>query len=300
MEKLLITGAAGFLGSNVVWFARGKYNVIATSLHPIEMEGYTIEKLDITDRAACSGMIKKHKPDVVVHCSALTDLVACEERHEFADNVNVNGTRNLADACAKVDGRMILVSSDWVFDGKKQVGEKYSEGNAPSPVNYYGVTKVKAENTLKNSGARWIVARPANIYGNSFAIPKDLSIRKDHVQNRGGWVNWIINTLKEGQEILQPTDLYQTPTLASNFVEVVLQLHEEDKQGVFHVAGRSIASRYEFVLEMARIFELDDTLIKEGDIYAFAKSYGIDLKDSPMDIQEGLETMKTQRVTHIL
>ncbi len=318
----MVTGAAGFLGSNVVWFAREKYEVLATTLNPIEVEGYEMEKMDITDRKACFDIIEKNKPDVVVHCGAIVDPVICEERREFANQVNVQGTRNLADACAKVGARIVLTSSDWVFDGNKGFGERYTERDETTPVNYYGVTKLKAENELRKSGAKWISVRPANIYGNSFAIPKDKSLLEKYIKSRGGWTINTINVLKEGKKISLPIDWFQTPTLASNFAKLVLRLHEEDQQGIFHVAERACVSRLGFAKEVAKVFDLDESLIEPVDTYNFAKSIGIDLKKSTMQfpkqtcldvskieetlnikmpsLREGLEEMKKQRITYDL
>lgn len=319
---MLVTGAAGFLGSNVVWFAQEKYEVIATSLNPVKVEGYEIEKMDISDREACFDIIEDNKPDLVIHCGAVVDPIVCEEKREFANKVNVQGTKNLADACLKVGARIVLTSSDWVFDGKKRFGKRYSESDEAIPVNHYGITKLKAENELKKSGAKWISARPANIYGNSYAVPKDESLKEEYTKRRGGWTIKIINALKDGEKISMPIDWFQTPTLASNFAKLVLKLHEKDQQGIFHIAEKNCVSRSAFVREIAKAFDLDEGLITAVNTYSFAKSIGIDMDKSTMQIplctcldvskiegtlkikmtslREGLEEMKKQRETYDL
>ena len=312
MRKLLVTGSSGFLGSNVAWFARDRYEVVATSLHQIELEDYLVEKLDVTDREACFHTVRKHEPDVVVHCSALTPFIANEEGPKLAEEINVKGTRNLADACRDADAKMILISTDYVFDGKNNLGKKYSEEDQSLPVNHYGHTKMRAENELRTSGAKWIVTRPSNIFGNCFAIPRDRSLRADHAKKHGGWAASVISALKEGKSISAATNQYQTPILATKIAEVVLKLHETAHQGIFHVAGTTCISRYDFAMEIARVFELDASLIKREDRLALAASYGVRGLELPQNtcldvskvertlgirmptVSEGLEMMKEQ------
>ena len=302
LEKILVTGAAGFLGSNIVWFSQNKYEVIATTLHPIEVKGYDIEKLDVTNKKACFDAIRKNKPDLVVHCSAIVSAAVCEKRPEFAEKVNVLSTRYLADACSEVGARIIFVSSDWVFDGKKTYGKRYKEEDEPNPVNNYGLTKFKAEEQLKKSKAKWISARPANIYGNNFAIPKSKIQRGDHLKRRGGWTFNMINALKKRKQIILPVRWYQTPTLASNFANIILKLHEKDQQGIFHISERTCISRFAFGKEVAKIFDLDEELIKDGTIDDFVKTMGIDLRRHSMQfpLQTCLDSSKIEKALSIM
>ncbi|MCW3975197.1 MAG: SDR family oxidoreductase [Candidatus Bathyarchaeota archaeon] len=302
MEKILVTGAAGFLGSNIVWFAQKKYEVIATTLNPIEVKGYEIEKLDVINKKACFDAIRKNKPDLVVHCGAIVSAAVCEKRPEFAEKVNVLSTRYLADACAEVGARIIFVSSDWVFDGKKTFGKRYKEEEEPNPVNNYGLTKLKAEEELKKSKAKWISARPANIYGNNFAIPKSKAQREDHLKRRGGWTLNTINALKEGKQIVLPINWFQTPTLASNFANIILKLHQKDQQGIFHISERTCISRLGFAKEVAKMFDLDENLIKDGPIDDFVKTMGIDLKKHSMQfpLQTCLDSGKVEKTLSIM
>lgn len=274
MRKLLVTGCCGFLGSNVIWSARERYDFVATSLHPIELEDFHVEKLDVTDRVACLDTLRKHRPDVVVHCSAHTSAIANKEP-ELAEEVNVQGTRNMAVACHEVGTRMILISTDMVFDGNKSFGEKYSEEDQVLPVTHYGRTKVRAENELRKSKAKWIVARSSNIYGNCFAITKDRAQRVNHAKKHSGFVSSVIDALKEGKSISASTNRYQTPVLATKLAETVLKLDENGHEGIFHVAGKECISRYDFAREIARVFELNGGLIESADRRTVAASYSV-------------------------
>lgn len=308
MESVLITGASGFLGSNVAHIAKDRYEVISTDLYPIE--GWDIKKLDITNRENCIKIFKKYKPDLVIHCAANLNMGSPEE---LMRKVNAEGTKNIADACKVVDAKRVYISTDWVFDGKKKGGEKYTEDDKESPVNIYGKTKFEGELFVRASDIEWIVARPANIYGVNWIIPREKALYEEHVAKRGGLAVQTIYALRKGEEIKQPPNVWQTPTLASHLAETILQLYEKGQTGIFHVSGRQCIRRHQFFVELAKMFNLNESLVKPCGNLDFAKSFGTTLpvdfpKNSCLDVskvekvlgrkqlevREGLAIMKTQ------
>jgi dTDP-4-dehydrorhamnose reductase len=285
MNKLLITGISSFLGSNIAFTGREKYNVIGTyHAHPVRMEGCDSRRLDIIDQDQCTRLIGNERPQVVVHCSALSDLKQPEKDISHARLVHVEGTKNIVRACNAVDAKIIYVSTDWVFDGKKPLGEKYHEDDSPAPVNNYAQTKYEGELAVKEARAGWIIARPANIYGVNFATPVVGSSLNEYLTQRGGLAHNIIQTLKAKQVVRQPSHVYQCPTLASHFAECVLRLHEIGAKGIYHVCGKTCISRYDFFLNLAKMFGLDTGLVKPASAEDFAMSFGIDIKQMPIEI----------------
>lgn len=138
--KVLITGSSGQLGKAVVevFFKDGM------DVYPVPHS-----RVDITDRNMVDGIIKAYLPDVVINCSAFTDVDLCEREIDRAFNVNAIGAKNLALASRKYDTHLIHISTDYVFDGKKD--SPYIEFDRPNPINIYGKSKLEEKTLLKPS-----------------------------------------------------------------------------------------------------------------------------------------------------
>ena len=132
--RVFVTGATGLLGSNVVTVAAGEFGAeVVGTVHrtkPSKILPCVLEPVDITDREAVLKAIKKHKPNLVVHCAALVDAPFLEKHRELGWRVFVEGTENVAKACREVGGaKLIFVSTDWIFDGRNP---PYNEKSMPS------------------------------------------------------------------------------------------------------------------------------------------------------------------------
>lgn len=137
MERWLVTGANGFLGSRIARFYQGKYEIIQAH------HG----NLDITDEAAVKEFVRAAAPQLVIHCAAISNTGACQENPALSEAVNVRGTVNLARACKEAGSRMIFMSSDQVYAGNRTM-EPGKEENTPEPVNVYGLHKRQAEDEV--------------------------------------------------------------------------------------------------------------------------------------------------------
>jgi len=277
MERVLVTGATGFVGSNLVKAAEDKYEVIPTSLHPFDAINRSVHVMDVGSKEACQKVINAAKPDLVVHCAAYLDLVGCERKNAQARAVNVAGTINVARACKSTGAVLVFVSTDWVFDGTKPFGQLYSERDRPSPVNGYGELKLESETALRKESIDWAVVRPANIYGCNFMVPRDVADRTAHFEQRGSWALKQVLKLKRLDRTKLPDDLYQTPTYVGSLANTILQIYEKSLTGIFHVSGRQCSSRYEFAKELAREFELEESLVSKGDADDFARSLNLEV-----------------------
>lgn len=133
-KKLLITGASGFLGSRIVDFYTGKYQVYA----PVH------NQLDITDERNVAHIFHKYKPDIVIHCAAISDVGRCEKEPENSWNINVNGSIHIAKASKEVQAKCIICSSDQVYFGSG-LSRAHEEEEQLQPSNLYGQEKLKAE-----------------------------------------------------------------------------------------------------------------------------------------------------------
>ena len=287
MERLLITGASGLLGNKIVELARRDYKVVP--LHSTRPLHFDSLKLDITDQKQVSDLFSRLEPDVVIHTAAETNVDRCEIRKELAQKINVEGTRNIAVACSKTDAKMIYTSTDYVFNGEKWL---YTEEDTPNPINHYGVTKLGGENQAKKLPKNYVILRTSVLYG-----------WHPWKQN---FVTWVINSLEQKKEISIVADHFNTPTLADNLTEIIIEVMQKDLQGLYHASGSQRISRYEFAQQIAKTFNLDHDLIKPikmSQIFAWKakrpKDSSLDtnkikglLKTKLLNINEGLKKMK--------
>jgi len=291
-RKLVVTGASGLLGNKIVELAKEKFEV--TPIHntkPLHSNSLT---LDITDAAEVSSLFSRLKPTAVIHTASETNVDKCEMEKEHAWKTNVEGARNIAETCQKVNAKLVAISTDYVFDGEKGL---YSELDKPDPVNYYGLTKLEGEKQVINHCKNYAVLRTSVLY--SWHPWK---------QN---FATWVINKLKQQQEITVVEDHYNTPTLADNLAEMALEVAEKDLQGVYHASGNERISRYEFAKQIAKTFGLNLDLIKPVKMSQMTawtakrpRDSSLDtgkiqkqLKTKPLNITQGLTKMKEEAKT---
>jgi len=255
--KLLVIGGSGLLGFKVAERAMEEFETFATyNSRPIKLEDCSFFQLDKSDRDSTFTLIKKLKPSVVIDTAALHNVDYCETHHDDARRVNVEGTKNVTDACKEVSAKMIFISTDYVFDGKKGF---YTEKDIPNPLHYYAKTKLEGENIVKKAGINYAITRPSVIYGWN---PGELAGLKSSSGKSVNFVIWAMNKLREKEEISVVTDQYNSPTFADNLAEALLVLSKSDKQGIYHTAGKMCINRFVFAKKIAKIFELDSSLVK--------------------------------------
>jgi dTDP-4-dehydrorhamnose reductase len=302
--KVLVTGSDGFLGSVFCWLARESGDqVLGTGRNPrFVLQGCQSEKLDITDRAACLRVTKAFAPDAIVHCARnVVGLGLCEKERETSFKINATGTLNMVKAAESVGAPFGYISTDWIFDGKKPVGEKYKEDDDVCPLNYYGVTKWAGEQIVEKSKLKWLILRPANIYGVHAFFLEPSSSHDATVMDRTSWIHKMIVKLQQGEEIWLPDTLYQSPVLANQLAEVTLRLLKEGKTGIFNVAGGEVSTRYQFARTAAEVFGLNSKLIAKGTLEELEANWGIppELSGKIMPINAGLDVQKVEKTLGI-
>ena len=246
--KLLITGASGLYGSKLAKLAIDQgIEVYSSDIQGLSVYGNFV-KLDITGKAQVTEVFQNIKPDVVVHAASLTDVDKCELNKELAWRVNVEGTKNIAEASTQTGSFLIYISTDYVFSGEKGY---YVESDSPEPINYYGITKLEAETIVRQTMPEpdFFIGRPSVIYGSTPAAGKV------------NFALWLIETLRKGEHVKIVTDQWNTPTLNTNLAEMTLEVIEQRLTGTYHACGATRVSRFEFASQIADCFGLDKKLI---------------------------------------
>lgn len=152
--KLLIVGAKGQLGTDCC-------NILADENETL---GCDIPKIDIGDADSVDNYLFEIRPDVIINCAAYTAVDACETERDLAWRVNAEGPKNLARAARKLGSRLIHISTDYVFDGRKPVPQSYSEEDATNPLSQYGLSKLAGEKNVAEHTDDFVILRTAWLY----------------------------------------------------------------------------------------------------------------------------------------
>lgn len=275
MKKILVTGGSGLLGSKVVSLAESEYQVIPT--HFKDSLFLNSVRLDITNKREVFQNIQKFRPDIVIHAAAETNVDKCEKEKQRAWKTNVEGTSNLAEICGRMNAKMIYVSTDYVFDGEKGL---YAEEDEPNPVNYYGLTKLKGEELLAKCCEDYIIVRTSVLYGWN---PRKLN-----------FATWIIDSLRHKLKIQVVDDHFNSPTLADNLAQALVETLEKGLSGLFHMAGSERTSRYEFSVKVAETFNLDTSLIKPIKMNELKAWIAKRPRDSSLNVEKAKKVLKTK------
>ena len=226
--KIFVTGVAGQLGHDVMndLAARG-YEGIGTDIAPQYSgadDGTAVTKmpyvsLDITDRDAVEKTITELKPDVVVHCAAWTavDLAEDDDKKAKVHAINADGTQNIADACKKIDAKMVYISTDYVFNGQ---GERpWEPDDKREPLNVYGQTKYEGELAIEEHVKKFFTVRIAWVFG----------------VNGKNFIKTMLNLGKTHDHLTVVNDQTGSPTYTYDLARLLVDMIQTDKYGRYHI-----------------------------------------------------------------
>lgn len=258
--RVLITGSAGMLGSAVFpAFAQAGHEVVATDLDPRDVAGMSMSRLDVRDDAAVVEAVERHRPDLVLHLAAETDLETCEASPDHAYLTNTVGTQNVALACASTGATLVYISTAGVFDGEKTDGP-YTEFDPPRPINVYGQSKYQGEILALRLVPRSFVVRAGWMVGGA---------HRDHK-----FVGKVIDQLRHGaQTIRAVTDKLGTPTYTHDFASNLLELAGTRYYGRYHMACLGEGSRYDVAREIVAFYGRPDVEVVPVTSDAFTVDY---------------------------
>lgn len=298
---LLVVGASGLLGEKVASIGVSKFDVTGTfKSTQVKTKDFHMKYLDITDFSMVSELFRKINPSVVINAAAMTNVDQCERNVDMAVSINALGARNVAQACKEIGAKLIHISTDVVFDGSKRL---YNEQDEPNPINVYGKTKLLGEEYVQKALANHVIIRSSVLYGyTSRPVIEDGSPTKAL-----NFALWVVSSLSSKKTIRVVNDQYSTPTLADDLAQNICRVLESKRTGIYHVAGKTCLSRYEFALKIATTLNLDKdliTLITSSELHQEAlrpKHTCLDCTKAKrecgvrtMTVDEGIEYMKKQ------
>lgn len=254
--KIFVTGVNGQLGHDVMNEVHRRGHIgVGSDIHSAYngVQDGTVAvtmpyiQLDITDRDEVLKTITELKPDAVIHCAAWTavDMAEDEDNIEKVRAVNVDGTRNIADACKTSNSKMLYLSTDYVFDGQGERPWQPDDRNY-RPLNVYGQTKLEGELAVSDTLEKFFIVRIAWVFG----------------LNGKNFIKTMISVGKNSDAVRVVNDQIGTPTYTFDLARLLIDMVESEKYGYYHATNEGgYISWYDFCVEIYRQYGLKTKVI---------------------------------------
>ena len=255
--RILVTGASGLLGINLALetariglphqpaAGQGTHTVYGVvNRHTLRTDAFRVIRADLLAPGVLEKVLEETRPDWVIHCAALALVDACENEPDLARQLNIEVPRKLAALVARGGARLLHISTDAVFDGKR--GD-YSEEDLPNPLSVYGATKLAGERAVVEANPEALIAR-VNMYGWSLSGERSLA-------------EWFFYNLRAGNRVKGFTDVYFCPLLVNDLAGILLKMLSLGLNGLYHAVSSECITKYDFGVALAQQFGLDENLI---------------------------------------
>lgn len=228
--NVMVTGGRGLLGT-----------AVCEELKKNKIQYVAVDKkeFDITDKEKTLREIEKLHPDVIIHCAAYTKVDMAEVEQCECQRINVIGTNNIVQACKKLKCILLFVSTDYIFDGKKD--DVYEVNDMPNPINFYGKTKLEAENIIQKELEKFFIVRISWLFGN----------------NGVNFVKTMLRIAEEKKELDVVNDQVGSPTYSKDVAKLFVTMVKTNKYGVYHATNEGFCSWAEYAEEIFRIVGKD-------------------------------------------
>ncbi|MGT2932481.1 dTDP-4-dehydrorhamnose reductase [Streptococcus catagoni] len=247
---ILITGSKGQLGSELRFLLEERNE---------EYVAVDVAEMDITKPEEVDEVFSQVKPSLVYHCAAYTAVDAAEDEGRALNQaINVDGTENIAKACQKYDATLVYISTDYVFDGEKPVGEEWLETDKPDPKTEYGRTKRLGEEAVEKYAPKFYIIRTAWVFGH-------------YGKN---FVFTMQNLAKTHPRLTVVNDQHGRPTWTRTLAEFMCHLAENKKgYGYYHLSNdaKEDTTWYDFAKEILKDTEVEVVPVDSSAFPAKAK-----------------------------
>ncbi len=248
VTDVLVLGASGLLGQHLLSEARARgHDPLGTYMEEFAARG--LVRLNLSDLYATVKLLRDRKPATVLLAAAMTSVDGCESHLDQAKIVNADAPREIAKACATLGSRLVLFSTDYVFDGRKG---SYAETADPKPINVYGRTKLEGERAALAAHPGALVIRTSANFGWNRMRAKENS------------VTWVLGRLRKGEAVPLFTDQRISPSYVPEVARLMFELLDRKAKGVFHVATRPSLTRYEIGEAVCEVFRLPKKLLQKS------------------------------------
>lgn len=281
--RVLVTGVGGQLGFDVMneLSSRG-LEAVGTDIIDKPNADFEYIKLDITDRSAVNKAIVEVKPDAVIHCAAWTAVDAAEDEENISkvQAINVDGTKNIAEACKAAGSKMVYISTDYVFDG---------QGTHPwqpdckdyAPLCVYGKSKLEGELAVSSLLDKYFIVRIAWVFG----------------KNGNNFIKTMLNVGKKYDTVRVVNDQIGTPTYTFDLARLIVDMIETDKYGYYHATNEGgYISWYDFTCEIFKQAGYDTKIVpvttEEYGLSKAARPFNSRLDKSKL-VEQGFEPLPT-------
>jgi len=254
--RILVTGAAGMLGSSLLPVLKDEDHMILST--DINLTGPDMKRLDVRVIEDMMRVAKEFRPEILMHLAAETDLEVCETQRDYAYQENFIGTQNACVVCRELGIPITYISTAGVFDGIKS--DPYTEFDKPNPINVYGASKYQGECIVRQTMPEHYIVRAGWMVGGGERDKK--------------FVSKIIAQLNHGAKIIHAvTDRFGTPTYAPAFSIVLEKLMKTKFYGTYHLACKGRASRHDVAAEILRILGRNDVELRAVTSDFFKEEY---------------------------
>lgn len=266
--KVLITGITGMLGMDIAGVLGSEYDISGVARgnkkYPDSLLKSPLIKADITNQAWIKQIILDIKPDIIINTAALANVDECEINKQAASAVNKDAVRYIASACEEISAVFIHISTDYVFDGAQNIPYKHTDNT--NPLNYYGITKLDAENIIQDICQKYFIIRSSLLYG-------------AHGNN---FIQWVLDSSHNNvpislidNQIGSPTYTYDLAAAIKKIIDNIRQARiSAEDYGIYHITNAGMCSRFEhgmFIVEHAKISGENITKVKAAQIQRPAK-----------------------------
>ena len=232
--RIMIAGAGGLVGRELARELADNHQVLALKR----------PDLDITDNHAVRQLVHAERPSLIIDCAVL-GLGACEIDQSRAWDVNVSGTENLARAASAVDADFMYISTNYVFDGKREDNSLYTNQDVPAPINTYGQTKLAGERIAMSVSPRTFVVRTSWVFG----------------VGKKNFFSTVHHSLRAENRTQAITDVWASSTYVRDLAARVAEILKHRHYSIYHVVNEGVCSYYDFALQAARVLKLSNAEI---------------------------------------
>ena len=224
MTRILVTGIQGQVGQEL--------QQLLMQQKDLKVVGVGRDTMDLNQPNSIRQVLQEVQPEVIVNAAAYTAVDKAETEKELATVINATAPGILAEEAQKLNARLIHISTDYVFDGKKNT--PYTEDDAANPIGVYGKSKLAGEEAIQNNCANAIILRTAWVYG---------------VYGKGNFVKTMLKLGAEREELRVVADQIGSPTWANGIADAIAQLISfKPNPGIYHYTNSGVASWYDFAV----------------------------------------------------